>query len=48
VVHHALMNIVEPLLDKHFIYDSYAYRKGKGVHQAVKRYQQWSRQYAYF
>ncbi len=47
VVHHALMNVVEPLLDKCFINDSYACRKGKGVHRAVDRYQQWSRRYAY-
>lgn len=38
VVHHALMNVIEPL-DKRFIYDSYACRKGKGVHRAVDRYQ---------
>ncbi len=47
VVHHALMNVVEPLLDKSFIHDSYACRKGKGVHRAVDRYQLWSRRYAY-
>ena len=47
VVHHALMNVVEPLLDRRFIYDSYACRQGKGVHKAVKRYQKWSRRYAY-
>lgn len=28
VVHHALMNVVEPHLDKRFISDSYACRKG--------------------
>lgn len=47
VVHHALMNVVELLIDKRFIYDSYACRKGKGVHQAVQRYQTWSKRYAY-
>lgn len=47
VVHHALMNIVEPLLDKRFIFDNYACRKGKGVHQAVSRYQHWANRYAY-
>lgn len=47
VVHHALMNIVEPLLDKRFIADSYACRQGKGVHLAVARYQQWANRYAY-
>jgi RNA-directed DNA polymerase len=47
VVHHSLMNVVEPLLDRSFIYDSYACRKGKGVHSAVDRYQIWARRYRY-
>jgi len=47
VVHHAIMNIVEPLLDRSFIFDSYACRKNKGVHAAVDRYQRWSEKYYY-
>lgn len=47
VVHHALMGIVEPIFDRLFIYDSYACRKGKGVHKAVKRYQKWANHYEY-
>lgn len=47
VVHHALMNVVEPLLDRRFIFDTYACRQGHGVHLAVKRYQQWSMTHAY-
>lgn len=47
VVHHALMNIIEPPLDRRFIHDSYACRTGKGVHAAVARYQGWARRYAY-
>ena len=47
VVHHALMNVVEPLLDKRFIFDTYACRQGHGVHLAVKRYQEWSMTHAY-
>lgn len=47
VVHHALLNVVEPLLDKRFIYDSYACRRDKGVHLAVDRYQCWANRYAY-
>ncbi len=47
VVHHALMNVVEPLLDKRFIFDTFACRQGKGVHLAVKRYQKWANRYAY-
>lgn len=47
VVHHALMNIIEPSIEQRFIFDSYACRKGKGVHAAVNRYQQWSQKYPY-
>ena len=47
VVHHALMNLIEPPLDKRFIYDSYACRAGKGTHRAVDRYQRWAQRYAY-
>ncbi len=47
VVHHALMNLVEPPLDGTFIFDSYACRKEKGVHVAVDRYQAWAQQYGY-
>ncbi len=47
VIHHALINIIEPLLDKRFIYDSYACRQQKGVHKAIARYQNWARRYRY-
>jgi hypothetical protein len=47
VVHHALMNLIEPALDRTFIHDSYACRHGKGVHAAIARYQIWSRRNAY-
>ncbi len=38
IVHHALCNIIEPIFDKTFIYDSYANRKNKGTHAALKRF----------
>jgi len=47
VVHHALLNIIEPAIDRQFIHDSYACRKGKGVHAAVNRYQNWAKRYTY-
>jgi retron-type reverse transcriptase len=47
VVHHAIMNRIEPAIDRRFIHDSYACRQGKGVHAAVDRYQAWSRRYPY-
>jgi len=37
IIHHALCNIIEPIFDKIFIFDSYACRKNKGIHRAVKR-----------
>lgn len=39
VVHHAVHDVIEPLIDKTFIYDSYACRKAKGTHMAVDRAQ---------
>ncbi len=43
VVHHALCNIIEPILSKEFIYDSFANQKGKGTHTAIKRYETFMR-----
>ena len=39
VVHHALVGVIEPMFEKKFIKDSYACRKEKGTHAAVKRVQ---------
>ena len=38
IVHHAICNIIEPIFEKLFIYDSYAGRKGKGSHAAIRRF----------
>lgn len=38
IVHHALCNIIEPIFEKSFIYDSYANRKGKGTLKAIQRF----------
>jgi RNA-directed DNA polymerase len=38
VIHHALCNIIEPIFEKTFIYDSYANRIGKGTHKALDRF----------
>ena len=43
VIHHALCNLIEPLFEKSFIFDSYANRPGKGTHRAVKRCSQFAR-----
>jgi len=47
VVHHALCNVIEPLFENTFIFDSYACRKGKGTHAAADRYTQFSRKARY-
>ncbi|MBM4055983.1 MAG: RNA-dependent DNA polymerase [Planctomycetes bacterium] len=47
VVHHALCNIIEPLLNKAMIYDTYACRIGKGSHRAIQRAQQFLRNYSW-
>jgi retron-type reverse transcriptase len=47
VVHHALCNVIEPLFDRTFIYDSYACRKEKGTHAAVDRFTQFCRKNRY-
>lgn len=39
VVHHAVHDVIEPIIDKTFIYDSYACRFGKGTHKALNRAQ---------
>lgn len=44
VVQHALVNIIEPLFNKSFIYDSYACRVGKGTHKGIIRAKQFIRQ----
>lgn len=38
VIHHALCNIIEPIFEKGFIYDSCANRKGKGTLKALQRF----------
>jgi len=38
IVHHAIINIIEPIFDKTFIYDSHANRRGKGTLLAIKRF----------
>ncbi|MCI0528474.1 MAG: RNA-directed DNA polymerase, partial [Nitrospira sp.] len=42
-VHHALINIIEPIFEPTFITDSYANRKGKGTHKGVDRCQEFCR-----
>jgi hypothetical protein len=39
VAHHALVRVIEPVFERTFIHDSYATRKGKGSHAAIRRAQ---------
>jgi retron-type reverse transcriptase len=43
IIHHAICNIIEPMFDKSFIYDSYANRIGKGTLNAIKRFDYFKR-----
>lgn len=48
VVHHSIINILEPIFERRHIHDSYACRVGKGTHVALKRAQKMVRTYSYF
>ncbi len=48
VVHHAVCDVVSPLLERRFIHSSYACRCGKGSHRAVCHAQLLSRKNSYF
>ena len=46
IIHHAIVNILEPIFDKTFIYDSCANRKGKGNLFALKRFDKFKQKVA--
>ncbi|MBK7963826.1 MAG: RNA-dependent DNA polymerase [Bdellovibrionales bacterium] len=48
VVHHAICNFLEPIIERRSIFDSYACRNGKGAHLAVSRCQEFSRKFKYY
>ncbi|MBI2109722.1 hypothetical protein HYT58_00945 [Candidatus Woesearchaeota archaeon] len=43
IVHHALINIMGPIFEKMFIYDSHANQINKGTHKAVFRFDKFKR-----
>ena len=47
IVHHAIMNVLEPIWDSLMIHDSYSCRKGKGQHAGSTRCMEFVRNYAY-
>ena len=48
VVHHAIINIIGPILERRFIFDSYSCRKGKGQHAALNRATSFCRKHPYY
>jgi len=48
VLHHAIMNICEPVLESRAIFDSYACRKNKGNHKALLRAKKFTMNYEWF
>ncbi len=48
VVHQAVVQILEPRFERGFIHDSYACRKGKGTHAALRRVAAWARTWPWF
>ncbi len=47
VVHHALCNVIMPLLEPTLIGDTYANRVGYGTHRALRRFTTFARRYRY-
>ena len=43
IVHHALVQVIDPIFDRKFIHDSHACRVGHGTHYAVHRLQWFTR-----
>jgi hypothetical protein len=48
VLHHAVMNLCEPLLESYAIHDTYACRKGKGNRKAILRAQHFARRHRWY
>jgi RNA-directed DNA polymerase len=47
VVHHAIVRVIEPIFERRFIEDSYACRRGKGTHAAMRRAAEFARRWPY-
>lgn len=41
VIQHMIVNLIEPIFEKRFLFHSYACRKGEGVHEASKTLSKW-------
>lgn len=47
VVHHAIVRVIEPLFERRLVEDTYACRRGKGGHAAMRRAAGFARRHAY-
>jgi len=47
VVHHALCNVIAPLIERRFVHDSYSCRKGKGTSAGRERCRAYTNRYRY-
>jgi retron-type reverse transcriptase len=47
IVHHALVQVLEPLLERSFVGDTYACRRGRGTHAAILRAQEFQKRFAW-
>ena len=47
VVHHAIVRVIEPIFEQRFIEDSFACRRGKGGHAAMRRAAEFARRWPY-
>jgi retron-type reverse transcriptase len=48
VLHHAIMNVCDPVFEKFQIYDSYATRRNKGQFAALEKVKNWARDEIWF
>lgn len=48
VLHHAIINVCEPVFERFQIFDSYACRKGKGLHACIARARDFCRKNEWF
>ena len=48
IVHHAIVNVIEPIFDRGFIDDTYACRRGRGTHLAVDRCHAFVKRFPYY
>ena len=48
IIHHAIMNVLEPVFERQFVFHTYGCRKGKGTHKAVEYAFKKAKQCEYF